>query len=506
MKFKFKESAFPEGSVEDKILDNNPFSADYNLKDNKKDKKKNEKKSDFDIKKNKSEIENEIKDLINDTITGFDSKQFDIILKKQTDEFFSFMMKFNKTEFYKDNGFIMLLIYPKQNKIRFVNKAMDKDEFQDIIEDIQMSKDFSLDLGTIINKHFSTNEKTFTPDKNSEGKEKTGDDYISKKDFGLDDVDNTEVPEEVADDNLEKELEGKTKKEEVVYNDPEEKKKEEKAGKINEDKENFVSKPLKEKDKLLVNDFIKNNPNFKDEDLHEFAEQNNIGIHDAETYIYSLVSKSLKESKNTKLVVTIDKKDVEKFEKIINTDGYFFNKKKELNITDKVSYYFPESNPNDLEQYLTPVLKKQNINASFIIEEKLNYGEYKMSNFKVGDLVKINVQEAVKNTSDTYAHHIAKIAKKNRGMATIIDVTDGKIKIAESMRIGKIAGGVIINENAITKVEQETQKSYDSFNFSKDFNKINEMIDTSFDVKKIEENYDELPASLMDTNYYGFKK
>lgn len=571
MKIKLGETfkVFSHQPIEQNMLEKNPFTADYELKNKgndspiltgdekeilKKEKEKLERKNenkdeseDNDIKIKNEKLVNKIKDIFNKTVSAYSENEIDVVLKKKTDEFITFLIKFK-------NEITLLIYYPKNNTVKFINKDMDNDNFADVSEDIQMKKDFNKDIGNILKPLFK-NEKEKIEKKEEEKvknpvEEKTNEKPKEKS------ITKPEIPSE-PDVNLEKAPESdkkrlKEEKELVVTID--------KKNSVNfediMDKENYYF-DKKESSKIdrknIFYYFPDSNPEQLQIEIDKILNKNNIKA--GYQIMEDIKKKSLKENKIDN-PIKIDKiysdnewvvfkpltfeaskkygspmwdisheKGKAYFDKYNKLGGIYMvfdkknGKKFALNFKDNIA--IDDKNEHlDVDEFINslPYVIKRILDikkrVSTMSENKNKYnnkikGKSDMKNsdkYKVGEIVKINMA-LVETSNPTLFKTINSIARKNKGYACIVSCENGKIKIAENLIIGKVVGGIEINEEAISKLD--TKKDVDAYDMTmrNPDNNFNTMLEEQEKERKLlKEKEDEKDSTVIDETIMDISK
>ena len=80
----------------------------------------------------------------------------------------------------------------------------------------------------------------------------------------------------------------------------------------------------------------------------------------------------LKEKIEGGLSIIISDDLMDKFERIIKNAGFYYEKKKKVDVSKDHVYFFPEANPDELEMTINSLLKKKGITAAFKKYDKIN--------------------------------------------------------------------------------------------------------------------------------------
>lgn len=336
--------------------------------------------------------EQKITMLLGKAVTLYKPEQIKVLKRNYTENSASY-------DVYFDKNHTILVIKPKEKSIGLVNREMDKDNFADVLEDIQEIKIEDPEERTLGKKLISIGRDVLVPEVNIDEPEETIE------------TDTNEVSDELnkkMEDNIDNEVSDESG-DLYLDDDPTKEKK------PDENKEE--NKKVINKEGLELN-----KGDFKMTTAKDISLKVGYTLLNDRKEIISIAD-YLKESK-------------------IREFGSVFVK---IKGNDYVDIYGMFGSKFDENKVVIPIVE----NGKIVFDKNSFSKEALLERFEVGERVRIDLSKV----NGDYMKQIYGFAKRNGGFAIIESIENGEIKISENIKMAKTLGGFPINRDAIVKIE-----------------------------------------------------
>ena len=422
--------------------------------------------------KNDTEL---IKGVLDSVVTLFKKPDTKVMYRNQSEKGVLYDVYFN-------NNHTILYIQPDELKVFLINRSMDSDHFEDVLEDIQEMEEVEEENKTVAKKLIAVARERMEP---------------LDTDIPIDDIEEVEDDlsdiEDISDDGAVGEEDGEVPEEfDDAPDDGESEDVPDTESSDDEDNDDYIAKEDSEED---------------DEDSKI---EKSLGLNDDPTKEdeKDRYEESLKHNKE-KVMKRV--KDVEK--------EYGFNFVSGDNEAQSMSQYFHESRLQEFGSFyikleegeykdvygvhgVKPDGEKEVFiiveNGKFVYDSSAKNVDRQSDTFRVGERVKIDLSLV----SEEFSRQVFIIARRNKNYA-IVESIDGKnFRISENKVQARSLGGIPINKSALIKIdiiEHDVELGFNT-QMGDDIKNLSEDIKPLRESKKTDEN-EEISVDIMNSEF-----
>lgn len=337
--------------------------------------------------------EQKITMLLGKAVTLYKPEQIKVLKRNYTETSASY-------DVYFDKNHTILVIKPNEKSIGLVNREMDKDNFADVLEDIQEIKIEDPEERTLGKKLIAIGRDVIVPEVNIDEPEETIEDDTEEVSSELNQKMENNLENEVSDESGD------------LYLDDDPTKKEENTEQNKDENKKVINKEGLELNK----------GDFKMTTAKDISLKVGYKLLNDRKEIVSIAD-YLKENR-------------------IREFGSVFVK---IKGNEYVDIYGMFGSKFDENKIVIPIVE----NGKIVFDKNSFSKEALLERFEVGERVRIDLSKV----SGDYMKQIYGFAKRNGGFAIIESIENGEIKISENIKMAKTLGGFPINRDAVVKIE-----------------------------------------------------